>query len=52
MTLTLIDIAKARRQFAVEKKRIKDEMRNLRHMRSANKPAPVMEMIQGRKPAA
>ena len=52
MTLSLIDTAKARRQLAVEKKRMKDELRKLRHTRTANKPMPVMEIIAGRKPAA
>ena len=51
MSVKLIEIAKARRQLAIEKKRVKDEVRRLRHARAANKPAPVLEMVQGKTPA-
>lgn len=51
MSAKLIETAKARRRLVIEKKRVKDELRRLRHARAANKPAPAIEMVQGKTPA-
>lgn len=52
MSAKLIEAARARRVLAIEKKRVKDELRRLRHARTANKPVPYTEIIRVQPPAA
>lgn len=52
MPTKLIETARTRRRLAVEKKRLKEDMRNLRLRRASYRPAAVQEALQDKTPAA
>ena len=52
MPVKLLETARTRRRLALEKKRLKDDMRDLRRNRMAYRPAAEQQRLELKPPAA
>ena len=52
MSVKLLETARTRRLLLIEKKRLKEDLRSLRHRRMSRPPAPLQEKVRGKPPAA
>jgi len=52
MTPNLLETAKLRRRLLIEKKQLKEDIRQMRHRRMSKRPEPVREVTQTKSPAA
>lgn len=52
MSVKLLETARTRRLLLIEKKRMKEDLRQLRHRRMSRPPMPVQEKVAGKTPAA
>ncbi len=52
MSANMIETAKMRRLLLIEKKRFKEDLRQMRHRRMSRPPTPMKETVQAKPPAA
>lgn len=52
MSVKLLETARTRRLLLIEKKRLKEDLREMRHQRMSRRPIPVQEKLEVKPPAA